>query len=63
MGTAVDEFDGVVALERIERAGVAVDGDVAQRRRLALHDRTPTEMGLDVGVLLPNILPIVTRRS
>ena len=51
VGTAVDEFDGIVALERIERAGVAVDADVAQRRRLAFHDRTPTEMGLDVGVV------------
>ena len=63
VGAAVNEFDRVVALERIECAGVAVDGDVAQRRGLAFHNRTPTEMGLDVGALLPNILPIVTRRS
>ena len=60
---AVDELDGVVAIELAERPRVAVDADVVQRRRLAPHDRAPTEMGLDVGVLLPNILPIVTRRS
>ena len=53
---AVDELDGVVALELAERPRVAVDADVVQRRRLAPHDRAPTEMGLDVGVLLPNIL-------
>ena len=63
MGAAVDELDGVVAIELPERPRVAVDADVVQRRRLAPHDRAPTEMGLDVGVLLPNILPIVTRRS
>ena len=63
MGAAVNELHGVVAFERIERLCVAVDADVAQRRRLAPHERAPTEMGLDVGVLLPNILPIVTRRS
>ena len=32
----VNELDGVVALERIKRAGIAVNADVAQRRRLAL---------------------------
>ena len=63
VGAAVDELHGVVALELAERPRVAVDADVVQRRRLAPHDRAPTEMGLDVGVLLPNILPIVTRRS
>ena len=49
VGTAVNGLDRVHALERIERASVAVDADVAQRRGLALHNRTPTEMGLDVG--------------
>ena len=63
VGAAVSELHGVVALEPIERACISVDADVVQRRRLAPHDRAPTEMGLDVGVLLPNILPIVTRRS
>ena len=57
------EFDRVIALELAERLRVAVDADIAQRRCLASHDRAPTEMRLDVGVLLPNILPIVTRRS
>ena len=51
VGTAVHELDGVVALERIERAHIEVDADVAQRRRLAPHDGAPTEMGLDVGVV------------
>ena len=49
VGAAVNELDGVVALERIERAGIAVDGDVAQRRGLALHEGTPAEMRLDIG--------------
>ena len=49
VGAAVNELDGVVALERIECADIAVDADVAQRRGLTLHNRTPTEMGLDVG--------------
>ena len=51
MRAAVDELNGVVALELAERARVAVDADVVQRRRLAPHDRAPTEMGLDVGVM------------
>ena len=51
MRAAVDELDGVVALELAERPRVAVDADVVQRRRLAPHDRAPTEMGLDVGVM------------
>ena len=51
VGAAVDELDGVVALELPERPRVAVDADVVQRRRLAPHDRAPTEMGLDVGVM------------
>ena len=51
MGTAVHELDRVVALERIERARIEVDADVAQRRRLAPHDGAPTEMGLDVGAV------------
>ena len=51
VGAAVDELDGVVALELAERPRVAVDADVVQRRRLAPHDRTPTEMGLDVDVM------------
>ena len=59
----MDKLDAVVALELAERPCISVDADVVQRRRLAPHDRAPTEMGLDVGVLLPNILPIVTRRS
>ena len=45
------ELDGVVAIELPERPRVAVDADVVQRRRLAPHDRAPTEMGLDVGVM------------
>ena len=36
MRATVNELDGVVALERIKRAGIAVNADVAQRRRLAL---------------------------
>ena len=48
---AVNEFNAVVALEPIERACISVDADVAQRRRLAPHDRASTEMGLDVGVM------------
>ena len=63
VGTAVDELDGVVALERRKRTRIEVDADVAQRRRLAPHDGTPTEMRLDISGLLPDILPIVTRRS
>ena len=49
VGAAVHELDGVVALERIECAGIAVDADVAQRRGLALHNRAPAEMRLDIG--------------
>ena len=51
VGAAVNELDGVVALERIERAGIPVNADVAQRRQLALHDGTPTEMRLDVSAV------------
>ena len=51
VGAAVNQLHGVVVFECIERPGVAVDADVAQRRRLAPHDRAPTEMGLDVGVM------------
>ena len=48
---AMDKLDAVVALELAERPCISVDADVVQRRRLAPHDRAPTEMGLDVGVM------------
>ena len=51
VGAAVNELHGVVALEPIERACISVDADVVQRRGLAPHERAPTEMGLDVGVM------------
>ena len=47
----MDKLDAVVALELAERPCISVDADVVQRRRLAPHDRAPTEMGLDVGVM------------
>ena len=51
MRAAVDELNGVVAPELAERPCISVDADVVQRRRLAPHERAPTEMGLDVGVM------------
>ncbi len=45
----VHQFHLVLAAERADRAGVAINADVPQRRRLALHDRAATEMGLDLG--------------
>ena len=51
VGAAVNELDGIRALELIERPRIEVDADVAQRRRLAPHDGPSTEMGLDVGVV------------
>ena len=51
VGAPVNELNARVALELRERLCVAIDADVAQRRRLAFHDRAPTEMRLDVGVV------------
>jgi hypothetical protein len=39
VGTAVDLLHRVVAVEASQRPLIAIDADVAQRRRLALHDR------------------------
>ena len=47
VGAAVDELDGVVALELAERPRVAVDADVVQRRRLAPHSRLASSGRID----------------
>lgn len=41
----------IVALELLQRALIEIDPDVAQRRRLALHDRPAAEVALDIGVV------------
>ena len=48
---AVNALHGVVAVKRRQSPPIEVDTDVVQRRRLALHDRAATEVGLDVGVV------------
>ena len=41
VGAAVVKLDRIVAAETRDGPGVEINPDVAQRRRLALHDRTP----------------------
>ena len=48
LAAAVNQLGRIVAGEPGQRLRVHVDADVAQRRRLALHDRARAEMGLDV---------------
>ena len=47
----VDPLDRVVAAETLDRTCVQVDADVPESRRLAPHDRTATQMRLDVDVV------------
>ena len=49
VAAAVNQLHLMVATKRPDGPGVEVDADRAQRRRLALHDRTPTKMRLDIG--------------
>jgi len=51
VGAAGDFLDRVVALEAGQRPLIAVDADVTQGRRLALHDGTTPDVGLDIGVM------------
>jgi len=44
-------FHRVVALQALQHPLIQIDADVAQRRRLALHDRPAAQVGLDVGVV------------
>ena len=43
------ELHGIVALELRKRSRVTINADVAQRRRFALHDRTPAEVRFNIG--------------
>jgi hypothetical protein len=51
VGAAGDLLDRVVALEAGHGPLIAVDANVAQGRRLALHDGPAAQMGLDIGVV------------
>ena len=50
-GAAVAELDRMAAAEAVDRPAVGVDADVAQRRRLALHDGAAPGMRLDICVM------------
>ena len=49
--TAMHQFHRVVAPEPVKRALIAVNPDAAHRRGLALHQRTASQMRLDVQIV------------
>ncbi|WP_237251642.1 hypothetical protein [Thioalkalivibrio nitratireducens] len=51
MRAGVHLLDRIGARKLPQCLRVQVDANIAQRRRLALHDRPTTEMGFDVGVV------------
>ena len=51
MRTAMHPLHRIGALEGLQRPFIALDADVAQRGRLALHDRPAAEVTLDIGIV------------
>ena len=51
MGTAMHQLDRVVHRQGLERLRIAVDGDRAHARWLALHQRTAPQVALDVNAV------------
>ncbi len=51
VAAAMDELDRTVAAEIVDGPGIPVDADIAQGRRLALHDGTAARMRPDMDVM------------
>ena len=51
MRAAMHLLDRIVTLEPGQWSRIKIDGNIAQRRWLALHDRPTPKMGLNVGVV------------
>ena len=56
--TSADQLDRVITGEVRKRPPVEIDPDIAQRRRLALHDRAATKMGFDIGAQSSDTMPV-----
>ena len=48
MAAVVPQLDRILAIELINGAGVCINADIAQSRRLSFHDRATPEMRLEV---------------
>ncbi len=63
MSATVNTLDGIVAMKLLQRPGVALNADTAQRRWFALHDRTAAKVGLDVGVMRGHQAEVTAHRG